>query len=625
VSDAKDLFRSLSTDDPHVFLNFFFRHDVARGTICDPLSERGMLEENDYTGSETAFFLAKWWLNFCKRNHKACRDFQRLPQLPDRIIDVGPSDGSREPHLRETNGVQRACYVTLSHRWGPNLTFTTTRRNISERMRGIPLESMPQTFKDSVKVTRKLDIRYLWIDALCILQDSNSDWEVQAAEMASIYRNSVFTIAADSATDSSSGCFTQRDGYLVRPHELDPPLFDSTDIFKNYIRAHVSGTQSNSTLVKRGWILQETALSARTLIYQKDQLSWRCCTSIASEKHPGMRSIINADFMSQFQQSLLNGKSWLYGEEPSQSSFSTVWRQVLENYTRRSLTRRTDRLAAIYGLAESLRTSCGLTYVAGLWQEQLQKDLLWVQLQPFPGMTIAPQVGRLADAVAPSWSWASIDAPIDFIPGNMEMPVLEGVYIEARVSGSHSCQRGTLTIQSNVRISCTSDDNFLVNSGDHLQEVRWYPDGQIAPSTWIWFIAIARSYPKGIHAHWSAPVGSSSRQPSFEERPHTKWVHVFCLGVVPTMQQPREFRRVGVAAWPSDIFAGDGEDSLEDHDNDVTEGQGLDELEERFSRLDLPEDSDEYQWQQYFDRVGYSYTDCAHLHRRPKRMKLRIV
>jgi hypothetical protein len=79
-------------------------------------------------------------------------------------------------------------------------------------MRGIPVQSMPQTFKDAVKITRKFGIRYLWIDALCILQDSKSDWEVQATEMAAIYRNSVFTIAADNATDSSGGCFANRDG-----------------------------------------------------------------------------------------------------------------------------------------------------------------------------------------------------------------------------------------------------------------------------------------------------------------------------------------------------------------------------------------------------------------------------
>jgi hypothetical protein len=160
VSDANDLLPSCTISNPHVLLGFVVRNDVERGTICDPLSEWGMLKEDSSTGSEAAFFLAKWWLDRCKRDHKACRDFQGTPQLPDRIIDVGPSDGSQEPRLRETNGVQRADYVTLSHRWGSNLTLTTKENTLRERVREIPVRSMPQTFKDAVEITRKFGIRY---------------------------------------------------------------------------------------------------------------------------------------------------------------------------------------------------------------------------------------------------------------------------------------------------------------------------------------------------------------------------------------------------------------------------------------------------------------------------------
>lgn len=404
MPDVKDLVHSCNISYPHVLFNFVVRNDVARGTICDPLSERGMLEEDSSTGSEAAFFLGKWWLDQCKRDHKACRDFQRTPQLPDRVIDVGPSDGSKEPRLRETNGVQRADYVTLSHRWGSNLTLTTKESTLLERMRGIPVQSMPQTFKDAVKITRKFGIRYLWIDALCILQDSKPDWEVQATEMAAIYRNSVFTIAADTATDNSGGCFFDRDGYLVRPHELNPPVFRISDICKNYIRAHIPGICSSSALTCRGWILQEEVLSARTLRYQKDQLSWRCCTSSASEQHPGMRSVINADFVSEFQQCTLDSTPWFHNEAPSQSSFSTIWHRVLANYSRRSLSVKSDRLAAIYGLADAMRSSWRLTYVAGLWQEQLQKDLLWIRAPSSTEVESSRVARLLTDAIAPSWS-----------------------------------------------------------------------------------------------------------------------------------------------------------------------------------------------------------------------------
>jgi hypothetical protein len=206
----------------------------------------------------------------------------------------------------------------------------------------------------------------------------------------------------------------------------------------------------------------------------------------------------------------------------------------------------------------------------------------------------------------------------------MMMPVLGGVHIEARVSGSPSIQTGSLTIQSNVRIAYTDGKKFAAHSADDLKDVLWYPDDTIS-HTWIWFIAIARSYPKIAVASQSAHAGSRTGRSSNEDRLYTRWFDIYCLGVVPTMRRPREFRRVGVAIWTAEEFAGDGEDSLEDHDEGVAEGQGLNELQERFLRLELPEDSDERRWENYFTSVGYNYAEFANLSRRPKRMKLRVV
>ena len=91
------------------------------------------------------------------------------------------------------------------------------------------------------------------------------------------------------------------------------------------------------------------------------------------------------------------------------------------------------------------------------------------------------------------------------------------------------------------------------------------------------------------------------------------------------MRRPREFRRVGVASWPSEVFAGDGEDSLDDEDGCVAEGQELDKPQEIPPPVPLPEDSNELRRLFYFTCVGYSYIECARLRRRPKRMKLRII
>jgi Heterokaryon incompatibility protein (HET) len=119
--------------------------------------------------------------------------------LPTRVIDVGPSDASIEPRLIISKG-RDGAYIALSHRWGaPDLSkpqLTTTAANLPAMIEKIPLESMPLNYKDAVITTRKLSFRYLWIDSLCIIQDSMQDWEAESAKMGEVYQNAQLTIAA---------------------------------------------------------------------------------------------------------------------------------------------------------------------------------------------------------------------------------------------------------------------------------------------------------------------------------------------------------------------------------------------------------------------------------------------
>jgi hypothetical protein len=88
--------------------------------------------------------------------------------LPTRVIDVGPKDGSSVPFIRITTDRSRGSYVALSHCWGGRIPEMTTGINISEREQALPIEKLPQTFADAIKITRCLDFRHLWIDNLCI-------------------------------------------------------------------------------------------------------------------------------------------------------------------------------------------------------------------------------------------------------------------------------------------------------------------------------------------------------------------------------------------------------------------------------------------------------------------------
>lgn len=68
------------------------------------------------------------------------------------------------------------------------------------------LSDLPPLFQDAIIITRQLGLRYLWIDSLCIIQDSLRDWETEAAKMASIYQNSYVTISATDASNGSAKC-----------------------------------------------------------------------------------------------------------------------------------------------------------------------------------------------------------------------------------------------------------------------------------------------------------------------------------------------------------------------------------------------------------------------------------
>jgi hypothetical protein len=101
--------------------------------------------------------------------HKTCRRLNREDkQLPTRVIDVGSPEGNREPRLVVTNGAF-GSWVALSYCWGGESIFKLKASNIHDMLSGIPLENFPATLRDAVHITRRLGLRYLWIDALCIL------------------------------------------------------------------------------------------------------------------------------------------------------------------------------------------------------------------------------------------------------------------------------------------------------------------------------------------------------------------------------------------------------------------------------------------------------------------------
>lgn len=199
--------------------------------------------------------------------------------MPTRLIDVGTSS---EPNLRliETANMAYNKYIALSHCWGDirkHLRLCTYRSNIEEFKRNIEVAQLPQNFKDMVIITRALNIRYVWIDSICIIQEDTDDWEIEAGNMENVFSAAYCTIAADSAESSLVGFLHER-----KPRPCVAVQYQTTHYFCKTIDDFHHDVEK-SILNTRGWVLQERALSRRTIHFSANQVYFECGQGVRCE------------------------------------------------------------------------------------------------------------------------------------------------------------------------------------------------------------------------------------------------------------------------------------------------------------------------------------------------------
>jgi len=266
------------------------------------------------------------WIRECTEKHPDCKH-EDESLLPSRVIDVGTSDGHETPRLRPCSE-ERGHYVTLSHCWGLSNPTRTTAACYQNYLEGISLASLPRTYRDAIAVTRGLGIRYLWIDSLCIIQDSTEDWEKECIKMPQIYQNSTVTIAGPAA----SGC---ESGFLDRQSKtpfLELPIGGNI----GSVRVHYGGQQSlaeswlifpepDSPLSKRAWILQERLLSRRVLYFGSRQMYWECLTNVRYEKV--LYPLVN-DYLQRGEVEKISFKS-----TRTNAQWLQYWYSIVETYS----------------------------------------------------------------------------------------------------------------------------------------------------------------------------------------------------------------------------------------------------------------------------------------------------
>ncbi|KAK3986006.1 pantothenate transporter [Cladorrhinum sp. PSN332] len=401
--------------------------------------------------------LINQWSKICLKTHERCSQTQPNSSfLPRRLIDVGTASS---PTLRlvTTSGFPPESdrrYLALSHCWGtsmPPLARTITN-SFDDHSTSISFSSLPLTFQEFIQISRRLGVRHVWIDSLCIIQDSRSDWEHQAAQMADIYANAFLTVAASSSADGSEGCHHHVDDESdpdsdseaqlrsFGPVDIDcPSLCAESDpkakpiTFRLWTRDTFPASRAlaSDPLLGRGWTLQERELSKRVVHYSRDTIRWECGEVRGTLEFPWSDAeCFDRDERFFYRRRDTGGVSGLPGmplrnintgvwkPKSVKTQGRVAWLNIVARYTGRKLTKQEDVLPAFSGIAKKVAEQTGDEYLAGLWRGYLGHCLLWASKWHAPrGLDThsRPELSGAGGYLAPSWSWASVKGPVEYL------------------------------------------------------------------------------------------------------------------------------------------------------------------------------------------------------------------
>ena len=337
------------------------------------------------------------------------------PYHPTRVIEVAPfaSSSDDELHLRIVGEHKPDIpYMTLSHRWGRSEFLKLTTSTYQRLRDGFSrADTLSKKFQDAVTICQKLGVRYLWIDSLCIFQDSLEDWRCEAAQMGQVYGNSLCNIAATGALSDEEGCFKDRDGSLPQPCTIKSEWDNQNNKTWEIISSNFWDSRTNrAQLNQRGWVMQERWLSPRVLHYGRDQLLWECGELDACETYPGGLPKPLRDLRSGFKLDPELLKPLEYRSAITSDPdllYRGLWYEIVAKYSGTNLTKGEDKLVAISGIAKRIQGLLDDEYLAGLWRKNLPFQLLWTVEHRWPGTYL--HLTRPRPYRAPSWSWASVD------------------------------------------------------------------------------------------------------------------------------------------------------------------------------------------------------------------------
>jgi hypothetical protein len=317
-----------------------------------------------FLASEESLRSARHWITTCGTSHILCATTSQDTFVPTRLLRIEHDSA----HLVEVFAEKCVKWAALTYVWGGEQSFKTTISSLTAMKRKFPIQYLPQTLQDACTVCRGLDIKYLWVDCLCIIQDDAEDLAKELVEMPRIYQRAWITISASTATTVKQGFLYDR-GITRKQAEttlISLPFSSSDKLTMGGILLNAAicdSPYSSLPISRRAWTFQERNLSPRILDFGHCSITYRCRTgnhNIDGEMH--WHDYIGVTLYP-------NDIPWL----PTQDL--PDWRYTVHEYSTRVLTFPKDKLNAIAALADMYSARTKQTYVAGLWKEDLVAHL----------------------------------------------------------------------------------------------------------------------------------------------------------------------------------------------------------------------------------------------------------
>ena len=364
---------------------------------------------NTDTGCQKTYEKIRKWLVTCKGEHKSCYLNESIDgvERPALVLDVSLSlERTDIIKLQFTKDLKGAplIYAALSYCWGTVQPNALIDLNLESYLAGIQLSSLPKSLRDAVVVTRKLDIQYLWVDSLCIIQNSEEDKIHEIARMESIYSNAYVTISASCAIDCNAGFLGVQNP--AKKSFTVPFRCNNGEVGQVSLSA-LGPSQKTSYAIptepihSRAWTFQESFFSRRMIIYSKHQLFWVCGETWGKD---GGR-ISREEYFSRE----LSSRSL---REPKTDD----WVDIICEYSSRGVTNASDKLPALSSIAAYFAKRTNDVYLAGLWRSKLLHELCWEPSRNefLVGGAAHIQLNRPKAYRAPSWSFMSVEGKVFF-------------------------------------------------------------------------------------------------------------------------------------------------------------------------------------------------------------------